>query len=158
MKDLAAVEIGKSIRTGSATYNGREAVLGAALMLAGENSRIIAKRVHEKISQIREKLPPGIEITTVYDRTNLVDKTISTVERNLFEGAVLVVCVLLFLLGNWRAALIVSSAIPLSVLFAITGMVETKLSGNLMSLACMDISVSTSRTLYFLNADHLSGA
>jgi heavy metal efflux system protein len=141
VQDLAEVEIGKNIRTGSATHNGAEAVLGAALMLSGENSRIIAKRVDERIQEIRKKLPPGVEIQTVYDRTTLVDKTIATVARNLFEGAVLVVAVLLFLLGNWRAALIVSSAIPLSFLFAITGMVGTKLSGNLMSLGAVDFGL-----------------
>ena len=141
VQDLAEVEIGKNIRTGSATHNGAEAVLGATLMLSGENSRIIAKRVDERIQEIRKKLPPGVEIQTVYDRTTLVDKTIATVARNLFEGAVLVVAVLLFLLGNWRAALIVSSAIPLSFLFAITGMVGTKLSGNLMSLGAVDFGL-----------------
>jgi cobalt-zinc-cadmium resistance protein CzcA len=141
VKDLADAQIGKNIRTGSATYNGKEAVLGAALMLSGENSRIIAKRVDEKIKEIRQKLPPGVEITTVYNRTTLVDQTIATVARNLFEGAILVVAVLLLLLGNWRAALIVSSAIPLSFLFAITGMVETKLSGNLMSLGAVDFGL-----------------
>jgi cobalt-zinc-cadmium resistance protein CzcA len=141
VRDLADVEIGKSIRTGSATFNGREAVLGAALMLAGENSRIIAKRVDDRIKEIRTKLPPGVEITTVYDRTTLVDRTIATVEKNLFEGAILVIVVLLLLLGNWRAAIIVSTAIPLSFLFAITGMVETKLSGNLMSLGAVDFGL-----------------
>jgi cobalt-zinc-cadmium resistance protein CzcA len=141
VEDLAEVQIGKNIRTGSATHNGAEAVLGAALMLSGENSRIIAKRVDDRIKQIREKLPPGVEIRTVYDRTTLVDQTIATVARNLFEGAILVVAVLLLLLGNWRAALIVSSAIPLSFLFAITGMVSTKLSGNLMSLGAVDFGL-----------------
>ena len=141
VQDLADVEIGKNIRTGSATHNGAEAVLGAALMLSGENSRIIAKRVDERIQEIKKKLPPGVEIQTVYDRTTLVDQTIATVAKNLFEGAVLVVAVLLFLLGNWRAALIVSSAIPLSFLFAITGMVGTKLSGNLMSLGAVDFGL-----------------
>jgi heavy metal efflux system protein len=141
VEDLAEVQIGKNIRTGSATHNGAEAVLGAALMLSGENSRIIARRVDERIKQIREKLPPGVEIQTVYDRTTLVDQTIATVARNLFEGAILVVAVLLLLLGNWRAALIVSSAIPLSFLFAITGMVSTKLSGNLMSLGAVDFGL-----------------
>ncbi len=141
VRDLAEVEIGKNIRTGSATYNGQEAVLGAALMLSGENSRIIAKRVDDKIQEVRGKLPPGVEITTVYDRTTLVDQTIATVERNLFEGAILVVVVLLLLLGNWRAALIVATAIPLSFLFAITGMVETRLSGNLMSLGAVDFGL-----------------
>ena len=141
VEDLADVEVGKNIRTGSATHNGAEAVLGAALMLSGENSRIIAKRVDERIQEIRKKLPPGVEIQTVYNRTTLVDQTIATVARNLFEGAVLVVAVLLLLLGNWRAALIVSSAIPLSFLFAITGMVGTKLSGNLMSLGAVDFGL-----------------
>lgn len=141
VRDLADVVIGKNIRTGSATYNGREAVLGSALMLAGENSRVVAGRVNEKMNEIREKLPPGVEIVTVYDRTTLVDKTIATVERNLSEGAILVVVVLLLLLGNWRAALIVSSAIPLSFLFAITGMVQTRLSGNLMSLGAVDFGL-----------------
>jgi heavy metal efflux system protein len=141
VEDLAEVQIGKNIRTGSATHNGAEAVLGAALMLSGENSRITARRVDERVKQIREKLPPGVEIQTVYDRTTLVDQTIATVARNLFEGAILVVAVLLLLLGNWRAALIVSLAIPLSFLFAITGMVSTKLSGNLMSLGAVDFGL-----------------
>jgi cobalt-zinc-cadmium resistance protein CzcA len=141
VRGLAEVEIGKNIRTGSATYNGQETVLGAALMLSGENSRLIAKRVAERMDEIRKKLPPGVGITTVYDRTTLVESTIATVERNLFEGAILVVAVLLFLLGNWRAALIVSSAIPLSFLFAIMGMVQTKLSGNLMSLGAVDFGL-----------------
>ena len=139
--DLADVTIGSSVRTGSATYNGREAVLGATLMLAGENSRVVAKRVADKLAEIKPKLPAGVEITTVYDRTDLVDRTIATVEKNLFEGAIFVVVVLLFLLGNWRAALIVSLAIPLSFLFAITGMVETNLSGNLMSLGAVDFGL-----------------
>ena len=141
VRNLAEVEIGKNIRTGSATYNGREAILGAALMLAGENSRIVAKRVDAKIAELRGQIPPGIEITTVYDRTDLVDKTIATVKKNLFEGAVFVMVVLLLLLGNWRAALIVSAAIPLSFLFAIAGMVQTRLSGNLMSLGAVDFGL-----------------
>lgn len=141
VRDLAEVGIGGAIRTGSATFDGREAVLGAALMLAGENSRVVARRVDDRMREIRSHLPEGVEITTVYDRTALVDRTIATVERNLFEGALLVVVVLLLLLGNWRAALIVSSAIPLSFLFAITGMVETRLSGNLMSLGAVDFGL-----------------
>lgn len=141
VRDVADVGIGSSLRTGSATYNGKEAVLGAALMLAGENSRIIAKRVAEKLVEITPKLPPGVTITTVYDRTDLVDRTIATVEKNLFEGAILVVVVLLGLLGNWRAALIVALAIPLSFLFAITGMVRFGVSGNLMSLGAVDFGL-----------------
>ncbi len=141
LRDLAEVGIGSSLRTGSATYNGREAVLGAALMLAGENSRVVARRVAAKLDEIRPKLPPGVVLTTVYDRTDLVDRTIATVEKNLVEGAVFVVAVLLALLGNWRAALIVSLAIPLSFLFAITGMVRFGVSGNLMSLGAVDFGL-----------------
>jgi cobalt-zinc-cadmium resistance protein CzcA len=141
VRDVADVGIGSSLRTGSATYNGKEAVLGAALMLAGENSRIIARRVAEKLAELAPKLPPGVTITTVYDRTDLVDRTIATVEKNLFEGAILVIVVLLGLLGNWRAALIVALAIPLSFLFAITGMVRFGVSGNLMSLGAVDFGL-----------------
>lgn len=141
IRDIAEVGIGSSIRTGSATFNGEEAVLGAALMLAGENSRIVAQRVTEKMEEIKPKLPEGVEIKTVYNRTELVEKTIATVEKNLFEGAIFVVAVLLLLLGNWRAALIVSLAIPLSFLFAITGMVQTGISGNLMSLGAVDFGL-----------------
>ncbi|MES2309137.1 MAG: CusA/CzcA family heavy metal efflux RND transporter [Verrucomicrobiota bacterium] len=141
IQDVAEIGIGSSIRTGSATHNGKEAVLGSVLMLAGENSRIVSKRVAEKLEEIKPKLPEGVEITTVYDRTILVDKTIATVEWNLWEGAIFVIAVLLFLLGNWRAALIVSATIPLSFLFAITGMVQTKMSGNLMSLGAVDFGL-----------------
>jgi cobalt-zinc-cadmium resistance protein CzcA len=141
IRDVAEVTIGSSIRTGSATNDGEEAVLGATLMLSGENSRIVAKRVAAKLEEVKPKLPEGVEITTVYDRTDLVDRTISTVEKNLFEGAIFVVVVLLFLLGNWRAALIVSSAIPLAFLFALAGMVQTRVSGNLMSLGAVDFGL-----------------
>ena len=141
VRDLAEVAIGKNLRPGSATFNGREAVLGATLMVAGENSRLVARRVAARLAELRPKLPPGVEVTTVYDRTDLVDRTIATVGRNLFEGALFVVAVLLLLLGNWRAALIVSAAIPLSFLFAITGMVQTRLSGNLMSLGAVDFGL-----------------
>lgn len=139
--DVAKVAIGSGLRAGSATYNGREAVLGSALMLAGENSRAVAQRVAARLKEIASKLPPGVIVTPVYDRTDLVERTIATVEKNLFEGAIFVVVVLLFLLGNWRAALIVSLAIPLSFLFAITGMVQTRVSGNLMSLGAVDFGL-----------------
>jgi len=139
--DVADVAIGKAVRTGAATYNGEEAVLGAALMLAGENSRIVARRVAERLEEIQTKLPPGVIIRPVYDRTILVDATIWTVEKNLFEGAVLVVVILFLLLGNWRAAVIVALAIPLSMLFAITGMVQSQVSGNLMSLGAIDFGL-----------------
>jgi len=112
-----------------------------AMMLTGENSRIVAKRVDERIKEVQSKLPPGIVLRTVYDRSALVDRTIGTVEENLLEGAILVVAVLLVLLGNWRAALIVASAIPLAFLFAMTGMVQGRLSGNLMSLGAIDFGL-----------------
>ena len=141
VKDVANVVIGSGVRTGTATHDGREAVLGAALMLLGENSRIVSERVHERIQEIQNKLPKNVEIETLYNRTNLVNATISTVEKNLVEGAILVVVVLLLLLGNVRAAIIVATAIPLSMLFAITGMVQTRVSGNLMSLGAVDFGL-----------------
>ncbi len=141
IRDIAEVKIGPEIRTGSATLNGSETVLGAAFMLKGENSRVVSKRVHEKIQEIRKTLPEGTDIRTVYNRTDLVNRTIHTVQKNLFEGGILVVVVLLVLLGNFRAGIIVASAIPLSMLFAITGMAATKTSGNLMSLGAIDFGL-----------------
>ena len=141
VKDVAEVSIGSKVRTGAATENGEEAIIGMTMMLTGENSRIVAKRVAERIQEIQPKLPPGVVIHNVYDRSTLVDRTVATVQKNLFEGAVLVVVVLLALLGNWRAALIVACAIPLSFLFAMTGMVQGKLSGNLMSLGAIDFGL-----------------
>jgi cobalt-zinc-cadmium resistance protein CzcA len=141
VKDVADVGIGKAVRTGSSTYNGEEAVLGSALMLAGENSRLVSKAVAAKLQEIQPKLPAGIHIIPVYDRTVLVDRTIRTVETSLFEGAILVVVVLLVMLGNWRAAFIVALAIPLSLLFAMTGMVQGNISGNLMSLGAIDFGL-----------------
>jgi cobalt-zinc-cadmium resistance protein CzcA len=141
VEDVADVVIGKAVRTGTGTYNGEEAVLGSALMLAGENSRLVAKAVDAKLKEIQPKLPAGVEIIPVYDRTVLVDRTIRTVETSLFEGAILVVVVLLVMLGNWRAAFIVALAIPLSLLFAMTGMVQGKVSGNLMSLGAIDFGL-----------------
>ncbi|MBL9169984.1 MAG: efflux RND transporter permease subunit [Verrucomicrobiales bacterium] len=141
VKDVADVGIGKAVRTGSATYNGEETVLGSALMLAGENSRIVARRVKDKLGEIQTRLPSDVQIIPVYDRTILVDRTIRTVETSLFEGAILVVAVLLLMLGNWRAAFIVALAIPLSLMFAMTGMVQTRVSGNLMSLGAIDFGL-----------------
>jgi cobalt-zinc-cadmium resistance protein CzcA len=141
IKDVAEVSIGSGQRTGSATNDGQEAVLGSALVLIGENSRLVSSRVHEKIKEIQAKMPPGMAIETVYNRTDLVNATIRTVEKNLFEGAVLVIAVLVALLGNVRAGLIVASAIPLSMLFAMTGMVRYGVSGNLMSLGAVDFGL-----------------
>jgi cobalt-zinc-cadmium resistance protein CzcA len=141
VKDVAEVGIGAKARTGAATRNGQEALLGTVLMLSGENSRTVAKSVAHRIEEIRPRLPLGVVMETVYDRSTLVEQTIATVGRNLFEGAVLVVVVLLALMGSWRAALIVAAAIPLSLLFAMTGMVEGRISGNLMSLGAIDFGL-----------------
>ncbi|RYD19614.1 MAG: efflux RND transporter permease subunit, partial [Verrucomicrobiaceae bacterium] len=139
--DVATVAIGSSFRTGASTHEGEEALIGAAIMLAGENTRLVAQSVRVKLEEIQEKLPHGVNIRTVYDRSELVNRTIHTVEKNLFEGAVLVIVVLFLLLGNFRAAFIVALVIPLSMLFAMTGMVRLGLSGNLMSLGAVDFGL-----------------
>jgi cobalt-zinc-cadmium resistance protein CzcA len=141
VKDVADVGIGSSFRTGASTVDGEEGIVCWVLMLSGANSRTVAEKAEERLGAIREKLPHGIEVRTVYNRSDLVNHTIQTVEKNLFEGAVLVVVVLLGLIGNWRAALIVASAIPLSMLFALSGMVKAGVSGNLMSLGAVDFGL-----------------
>ncbi|HDY91238.1 MAG TPA: CusA/CzcA family heavy metal efflux RND transporter, partial [Pseudoalteromonas sp.] len=141
IKDVANVRLGKELRTGAATYNGEETVLGTAMMLIGENSRIVAKAMADKLKDVQLSLPEGVVVEAVYDRTTLVDKTIETVKTNLFEGAVLVVVILLLLLGNVTGALITAMVIPLSMLFAITGMVGNRVSGNLMSLGAIDFGL-----------------
>jgi cobalt-zinc-cadmium resistance protein CzcA len=141
VKDVAEVKIGTKFRTGAATLDDQETVIGTTLMLAGENSRAVAGRVKARLADLQTKLPAGVEIQTQYDRSLLIGRTIATVEKNLFEGAVLVVGVLLLLLGNWRAALIVSAAIPLAFLFALTGMRQFGISGNLMSLGAIDFGL-----------------
>jgi len=141
IKDVANVRLGKELRTGAATYNGKETVLGTAMMLIGENSRVVAKAMADKLKDVQLSLPEGVVVEAVYDRTTLVDKTIDTVKTNLFEGAVLVVVILLLLLGNVTGALITAMVIPLSMLFAITGMVGNRVSGNLMSLGAIDFGL-----------------
>lgn len=141
VKDVADVKPGAKFRTGAATLNGHETVIGTTMMLAGENSREVAERVKARIREIQPKLPEGVEIQFQYDRSQLIDRTVHTVKANLFEGAVLVAAVLLALLGNWRAALIVALAIPLSFLFALTGMARFGISGNLMSLGAVDFGL-----------------
>jgi len=141
VRDLAEVSIGSAVRAGAATLAGEEVVTGSAIMLAGENSRLVARAAVERLETIRQKLPPGVELTVVYDRSNLVHATIRTVGKNLFEGAVLVVAVLFALLGHWRAALIVAAAIPLSFLFMLSGMVQARVSANLMSLGAIDFGL-----------------
>ncbi len=139
--DIASVELGKELRTGAATQDGEEIVLGTAFMLVGENSRTVSQAVDAKIDAIRPSLPDGVTLTTVYDRTLLVDRTIATVEKNLVEGALLVIVILFLLLGNIRAAILTALVIPLSMLMTITGMVENKVSGNLMSLGALDFGL-----------------
>ncbi len=139
--DLATVGIGSAVRTGASTADGEETVTGAAIMLAGENSRLVAQAVVARLREIEAKLPPGLEIRVVYDRSDLVDATIATVRANLFEGAVLVMAILFAVLGNWRAAAIVALAIPLSFLFLLTGLVQGRWSANLMSLGAIDFGL-----------------
>jgi heavy metal efflux system protein len=141
VNDLADVTYGSRFRTGAATIDGQETVIGTTMMLAGENSREIAERVKARLAEIQEKLPENIQIQAQYDRSILINKTIHTVRNNLFEGAILVIAVLFALLGNWRAALIVAAAIPLSFLFALTGMLKAGVSGNLMSLGAVDFGL-----------------
>ncbi len=141
VRDVADVVIGNAVRTGAATENGRETLLGTALMLVGENSRTVARAVQNRIQEIQTYLPNGVVIRPVYDRSELVDRTVKTVQRNLFEGAILVIAVLLLLLGNWRAAIIVASAIPLAFSFALLGMWKGGVSGNLMSLGAIDFGL-----------------
>ncbi len=141
VKDVAEVRVGTKFRTGAATLNGHETVVGTTMMLAGQNSREVAARVKARIAEIQTKLPEGVEIQIQYDRSDLIDHTISTVKKNLFEGAILVVVVLLAMLGNWRAALIVATAIPLSFFFELTGMARFGISGNLMSLGAIDFGL-----------------
>lgn len=139
--ELADVAIGTNVRTGAATEDGEEALVGTALMLAGENSRTVAHRAGQKLAAIQALLPAGVVLRPLYNRADLVDATVGTVQKNLFEGAVLVVAVLFALLGNWRAALIVTAAIPLAFLFALTGMARFGISGNLMSLGAIDFGL-----------------
>lgn len=141
VSDVASVGIGISYRAGASTEMGEESLLGATIMTAGENSRLVSRAVKAKLAEIQAKLPPGVEVHTLYDRSELVDRTIRTVETNLAEGALLVVVILFLLLGNFRGALIVALAIPLSMLFAMTGMVWLGIPGNLMSLGAIDFGL-----------------
>ncbi len=141
VRDLAEVKPGEELRTGAATENGREVVLGTVFMLVGENSRDVSQRVAAKLETIADSLPEGVTVKTVYDRTTLVDRTIETVKRNLLEGALFVIAVLFLLLGNLRAAVLTAAIIPLSMLLTITGMVQNRISGNLMSLGALDFGL-----------------
>lgn len=141
IRDLATVSIGRELRTGAASENGRELVVGTVLMRLGANSRAVARAVDEKIGGIRHSLPPGIRLRTGLDRTTLVDATIRTVRNNLLEGALLVILILFLLLGNIRAAIITALAIPFSFLITALGMEKFGISGNLMSLGALDFGL-----------------
>ena len=141
VRDVATVEIGRELRTGAATDNGREVVLGTVFMLIGENSRTVSQAVAKKMAEINANMPKGVHAVTVYDRTKLVDKAIATVKKNLIEGAVLVIAILFLFLGNIRAAILTAMVIPLSMLFTFTGMVNQKVSANLMSLGALDFGI-----------------
>ncbi len=138
---IATVKVGGDLRTGAASMNGDEAVVGTALMLIGENSRIVAKSVGDKLDQVAKTLPPGIKVQVVLDRAKLVNATVSTVERNLTEGAILVAAALFLLLGNWRAAIIAVLVIPFSFLMMAMGMNAFRVPGNLMSLGALDFGL-----------------
>jgi len=139
--DVADFFLGQELRNGAATENGKEVVLGTVFMLIGGNSRTVSEQVDQKMKEVNGTLPEGIVAQTVYNRTDLVNATIDTVKKNLFEGAVLVIVVLFLLLGNLRAALLTALVIPLTMLFTITGMVERNISGNLMSLGALDFGL-----------------
>jgi heavy metal efflux system protein len=139
--EVAEVGLGEQLRTGAATENGKETVLATVLMLAGENSRVVAQAAAARLEEAAKALPDGVVASPVYDRTDLVERAIRTVEKNLLEGALLVIVVLFLLLGNFRAALITAAVIPITMMMTITGMVRTGVSGNLMSLGALDFGL-----------------
>ena len=141
ISDIASVSIGSELRTGAATQNGHEVVLGTVMMRVGENSRTVARAVAERLKEINASLPAGVHAVPTYDRTWLVDKTLRTVQKNLVEGALLVIVVLFALLGNLRAALITAMVIPLTMFMTLTGMVRAGISANLMSLGALDFGL-----------------
>jgi heavy metal efflux system protein len=141
VRDVATVSIGQELRTGAATQNGREVVMSTVFMLIGENSRDVARGVAQRLAEIKPSLPQGVTATAVYDRTRLVEQTLKTVEKNLLEGALLVIVVLFVLLGNIRAALLTAAVIPVALLMTITGMVQTGVTANLMSLGALDFGL-----------------
>ncbi|QKK08508.1 MAG: CusA/CzcA family heavy metal efflux RND transporter [Planctomycetota bacterium] len=150
VRDVANVAVGEELRTGAATHDAQEVVIGTAMMLLGANSRTVSEDVHARMEQIQKTLPENVEIRTLYNRTYLVEATLRTIEKNLFEGAILVIVVLLLLLGNLRAAIIVALAIPLSMLFAVTGMVQNEVSANLLSLGAIDFGIIVDGSVVFV--------
>lgn len=149
--DVAEVDLGTDLRTGASTLNGQEAVIGTAMMLVGENSRTVATRVAEKVKEVAAGLPPGVKLTPLYDRSELVNQTLGTVEHNLLTGAFLVILILLVLVGNFRAALITAVTIPLSLLITFIVMKPLGISGNLMSLGALDFGIIVDGTVIVLD-------
>ncbi|HYN55541.1 MAG TPA: CusA/CzcA family heavy metal efflux RND transporter, partial [Methylotenera sp.] len=141
IKDVATVSAGSDLRTGAATMDGEEVVLGTVFMLMGENSRTVSQAIATRLAEVNKTLPTGITANTVYDRTILIDKAINTVKKNLLEGALLVIAILFVFLGNIRAAIITMCVIPLAMLMTFTGMVGNKVSANLMSLGALDFGI-----------------
>ena len=142
VRDVARVVEGREIRRGAVSADGKgEVVLGLGFMLMGENSREVTTRLKARLDEVRKTLPAGVEVATVYDRTTLVDLVLRTVEKNLFEGAILVIAVLFVFLGNLRAGLIVAAAIPISMLFAFDLMLRAGIAGSLMSLGAIDFGL-----------------
>lgn len=141
IKDVATVSLGKELRSGAGTQNGREVVMSTVFMLIGENSQTVANNVALKLEEVKASLPEGITATAVYNRTDLVNKTLATVQKNLLEGAILVIAVLLLFVGNVRAALLTAAVIPIAMLMTITGMVQSNISANLMSLGALDFGL-----------------
>jgi len=141
VRDVATVEVGRELRSGAATQDGHEVVMSTVFMLIGANSRTVASATAARLEELKTSLPPGITVATVYDRTNLVNQTLRTVEKNLLEGALLVIAVLFLLLGNIRAALLTAAVIPVAMLMTITGMVQSQVSASLMSLGALDFGL-----------------
>ncbi len=141
VRDVASVGLGRELRSGAATQDGHEVVMSTVFMLIGANSRTVANAVAEKLVEVQASLPPGVNATAVYDRTGLVDRTLATVRTNLLEGALLVIVVLFVFLGNARAAILTAAVIPVAMLMTITGMVQSKVSANLMSLGALDFGL-----------------
>ncbi|MDP6542984.1 MAG: CusA/CzcA family heavy metal efflux RND transporter [Phycisphaerae bacterium] len=161
IRDVATVKVGHEIRRGASTANGQgEVVLGLGFMLMGENSDEVTRRLKERLEDVRESLPSGVEIHPVYDRTTLVDQVLDTARNNLLEGGILVVAVLFIFLGNLRAGLIVAAAIPLSMCFAFNGMLRFGIVGSLMSLGAIDLGFIVDSTLVMVenNVRHLEEA
>jgi cobalt-zinc-cadmium resistance protein CzcA len=141
IREVAEVKEVPAPRNGAALVNGEEAVIASVIMLRGENTRAVAQRVNDKLKEVRDRLPQGLELIPLYDRSTLISSTVGTIKHNMFAGAILVAAVLFAFLGNWRSALIVALAIPLSLLIALTGMVQFRITGNLISLGAIDFGL-----------------